>query len=89
MTPQELGNIKPKKLNLKKLEKGKPWGNSTMHELGEMENASIFLPIIFFPNYVIPSFMLISYLLGVSFKDSLIGVLKRHKVKRPFISFDY
>jgi hypothetical protein len=48
MTPQELGNIKPKKLNLKKLEKGKPWGNSTMHELGEMENASIFLPIILF-----------------------------------------
>jgi hypothetical protein len=49
MTPQELGNIKPKKLNLKKLKKGKPWDdNSTMDELGEMENASIFLPIILF-----------------------------------------
>jgi hypothetical protein len=48
MTPQELGNIKPKKLNLKRLKKGKPWGNSIMDELGEMENASIFLPIILF-----------------------------------------
>jgi len=48
MTLQKLGNIKPKKLTLKKLKKGKPWGNSTMDELGGMENASIFLPIILF-----------------------------------------
>jgi hypothetical protein len=48
MTPQELGNIKPKKLNLKKLKNVKPWGNSTMDELGEMENSSIFLSIILF-----------------------------------------
>jgi hypothetical protein len=48
MIPQELENIKPKKLNLKKLKNGKPWGNSTMDELGEMENASIFLSIILF-----------------------------------------
>jgi hypothetical protein len=33
--------------------------------------------------------MLISYLLGVSFKDSFMGGLKRHKVRRPFIGFDY
>jgi hypothetical protein len=35
MTPQELENIKPKKLNLKKLKNGKPWGNSTMDEPGK------------------------------------------------------
>jgi len=33
--------------------------------------------------------MFISYLLGVSFKDSLMGGLKRHKVTRPFTGFDY
>jgi hypothetical protein len=33
--------------------------------------------------------MLISYLLEVSFKDILMGGLKRHKVRRPFIGFDY
>jgi hypothetical protein len=33
--------------------------------------------------------MLISNLLGVSFKDNLMGGLKRHKDRRPFIGFDY
>jgi hypothetical protein len=33
--------------------------------------------------------MLIIYFLGVSFKDSLMGGLKRHKVRRPFIGLDY